>query len=120
MPFCFTSRDTFTMDLRASVNAQSGVQRSSARREVVEMIVPQQELVQVWTRQEDSDDAFRMNRDAYMWASGPNATSRYDGPTTPPRRVWPHMGNSNVEPYMPGSSYDPAQACEGLEQKELY
>lgn len=110
LPFSFTSRDVYALDLRASVNARSGVERNSARREQVEMIVPQDDLLHVFTRQEDFDEVLRLDREAPYWMSGPNATSRYDGGAYPPSRLWAHMGTHAGQPYVAGLTPLPATA----------
>jgi hypothetical protein len=102
MPLCYSSRDVFELDLRATINGQNGVQRQTALRETVELIVPQQELLSVWARQEDFDEVFRLDREAPGWMTGPNATSRHDYGASPPRRVWAHMGTFEGEPFLPG------------------
>ena len=102
MPFCFASRDVYDLSLRAAVNAPSGVERYSAVRDTTEVIIPQEELTHVWARQEDFDSALRLGREAPFWATGPEATSRYDGPSTPPSRMWAHMGTWEGQVYVPG------------------
>ncbi len=69
MPLCFTSRDVYELALRAAVNAPSGVQRARGARELTELIVPQRDLLSIWTRQEDFDEAPRLDRDAAGWLS---------------------------------------------------
>ena len=71
MPFSFTTRDVYDLDLRATVNAKSGVERVTSRRNQVELVVPQTELLQLWARQEDFDDSLRLDRQAPYWATGP-------------------------------------------------
>jgi hypothetical protein len=102
MPFSFTSRDVFDLELRAAVNAPNGVERVSMVREQVEMVVPQRDLLQVWARQEDFDDAFRLDVDAPWWCTGPNAVQRWDGGASPPSKLWPHFGTVSGMPYLPG------------------
>ena len=102
MPLTFCSSDTFELELRASVNAPSGVERTSAVRQQIESIVPQQELLQLWASQADFDEAFRIDREAPYWASGPSATSRFDENAQPPSRFQPHFGTLN------GLAYNPA------------
>jgi len=110
MPLCYTSRDVFEFDLRATINGQNGVQRATAVRQTVELIVPQEELLQVWARQEDFDEVFRLDREAPGWMTGPNATSRHDPGTSPPRRVWAHMGTFEGEAFLPGYTPEPESA----------
>jgi Tfp pilus assembly protein PilX len=88
MPLAFTTRDVFRMSARAVVNAPSGVERVTALREQVELITPQRELMQLWARQEDFDEAQRLDLEAPWWTTGPNATARRDG-DFPRVRVWP-------------------------------
>src|SRR5262249_10457907 len=78
MPLCFTSRDVYQLELRAAVDAPSGVQRARGTRELDQLVVPQRDLLSVWTRQEDFDEAPRLDRAAAGWLSGPVPTSRYD------------------------------------------
>ena len=100
LPFCFTSRDTYQLDLRAVVNAQSGVERVAMVREQVELVVPQRDLMQVWARQEDFDDAFRLDREAPFWATGPNSLQRWDNGATPPSNFVPHFGTLGGQPFL--------------------
>ncbi len=94
MPFAFTSRDVYRMDLRASVNAPSGVERTRRSREEVDLIVPQKDLLRVWARQEDFDEEPRSDRHAPGWLSGPAATGRFDRvyESPWPSRVRAHLG----------------------------
>lgn len=93
LPLCFTTRDSYALDLRSAVNAKSGAERASARREQLELIVPQQDpLLAVWARQEDLDEALRLSREAPLWATGPSATSPGDDGTSPPSRARAHFG----------------------------
>ena len=111
MPFCFTSRDTYDMQVRATVNAPSGVLRVSRLRQEVSMFVPQEELIQLWARQEDFDEALRLDREAPWWMTGPHSTSRWDQGEVPPTRLWAHMGTYEGRAYLPGVTtppgYDP-------------
>ncbi|MDP6839279.1 MAG: hypothetical protein QF724_10115, partial [Planctomycetota bacterium] len=106
MPYSFVTRDTYAMDLRSTVNAKSGVERANARRERVEVVTPQQELMRLWTHQEDFDESLRLDREAPYWASGPRSTSRFDGTTVPPSRMWSHMGTWEGKIYVPGINDD--------------
>ncbi len=105
LPLCFTSRDVFRITARAAVNAPSGVERVSAQREHVELVVPQRELMQLWARQEDFDEAVRLDGEAPWWSTGPSATARRDGwfprvnlgpglqgSATPPSPLLAHLG----------------------------
>ncbi len=102
MPLSFVSRDVYAMHARAAVNAPSGVLRSSGVREEVAVIIPQDDLLTLWARQEDFEEAIRLTSDAPLWASGPNATSRFDGPSVPPSRLFAHFGTWKDQPYVPG------------------
>jgi hypothetical protein len=108
MPLSFTSRDVFDLDLRASVNAPSGVERIAAERDAVEMVVPQRDLLQLWARQEDWDEAMRLDREAPWWSTGPNATSMWDSGASPPSRLWPHLGTYAGKVFVPGITPLPA------------
>ena len=98
MPFAFTSRDVYDLELRASVNAQSGIERASGVRELSVLVVPQRDLLGVWTRQEDFDLACEQDRDAACWTSGPKPTGRFDpmygdvSSTRWPTRARAHLG----------------------------
>lgn len=102
MPFCFTSRDVYEMDLRAAVNAKSGKLRTQGSRERTALVVPQRELFSMWATQEDFDEAMRLSRRGAFWATGPEPTTRYDGSAIPPSRAWPHLGTLPSGPYLPG------------------
>lgn len=107
MPYCFTTRDVYEFELRAGVNALSGVERASRVRDEVAVIAPQRELLKVWGRQEDFDEAGRLDQAAPWWMSGPHATTRYDvrpnPPASPPSSfVWAHMGTAGGQTYLPG------------------
>lgn len=93
MPFAFITRGTFELRLRSSINAKSGVQRASLERDQVEVMVPQKELLRVWSRQEDFDEELRLTRDAPLWATGPEATSRVSMGANPPSRFAAHFGS---------------------------
>ncbi len=102
LPLAFTTRDVYSLDLRAAVNAPSGVERAWLRREQVEMIVPQDDLLHAFARQEDFDEALRLSCEAPLWMSGPNATNRWDGGAAPPSRLWAHLGTLGDAPFVPG------------------
>jgi len=125
MPLCFTTRDVYRIQARALVNAPSGVERARALREQVELVTPQRELMQVWARQEDFDEAARLDLNAPWWATGPNATSRRDGyfpavnlgpgaqgVATPPSRLLAHLG-ANGQMLFGGGSATPAAGGAG-------
>ncbi len=94
MPFCFVSRDVYAMELRSAVNAPSGVERTKRVRELVELVVPQQDLLRLWARQEDFDEELRLGARAPGWLSGPEATYRFDRvfQSACPTRVRAHLG----------------------------
>jgi len=102
VPFCLRSRDVYRADLRAMVNAPSGVARHAEVREEVSLIVPQEELMHVWQTQEDFDEALRIRRNAPGFSTGPEATSQYDGDYSPPSRLWPAMGTYDGQVFVPG------------------
>ena len=103
MPIAFTTREVFDLELRTSINANSGVERFSAVREMVELIVPQRELISLWARQVDFDEALRLSRGAPYWMTGPAATTRYDpAGSIPPTRLWAQLGTYQGQLYMPG------------------
>ncbi len=106
MPFSFTTRDVYDLELRASVNAPSGVERVSGLRHLVERIVPQGELLRLWTRQADFDEELRLTREAPWWSTGPEATARHDSSVrlggSPASRMWPHFGTAQGQVYVPG------------------
>ncbi|MDA1264595.1 MAG: hypothetical protein O2816_05905, partial [Planctomycetota bacterium] len=102
MPFCFVSRDVYALDLRASVNGVSGLERTRGHRERVEVVVPQKPLFTMWGTQDDFDEAMRLSRTGLFWSTGPASTTRYDGSAVPPSRAWPNMGTLPSGPYLPG------------------
>ncbi|MFN0007718.1 MAG: hypothetical protein ACKVXR_07405 [Planctomycetota bacterium] len=102
MPFGFTTRDVYDLELRATVGAPSGVERFSLVREQTDLVVPQRELMTLWARQEDFDEACRLDLEAPWFMTGPSSTSRYDSGAVPPSRLWAHMGTANGQIYLPG------------------
>jgi len=112
MPFSFVTRDAYAMELRASVNAPTGVERFSAVRERIELIAPQKPLFWMWARQQDFDDALRLHQSAPFWATGPNPTSFADS-ATPPSRFIPNWG------VLEGVMYDHEAELEAAAQAEL-
>jgi hypothetical protein len=104
MPFCFTSRDVYALDLRTSVNARSGIERTHRVREEVELVVPQRDLLAVWARQEDFDEEPRFDREGAGWLSGPEATSRHDRWFGSP---WPTRSRAHLGPYDTRPVVDP-------------
>src|SRR6185436_14187503 len=108
MPLCFTSRDVYQLDLRASVDAPSGIERARGLRELTEVVVPQKDLLSVWTRQEDFDEAPRLDLAAAAWMTGPDPTSRPDalfGETASTR--WPTRARAQLGPHDTAPSVDP-------------
>jgi hypothetical protein len=93
-PLCFGTREVFELALRASANAPSGAQRSARARLQTELIAPQTQLMSVWTRQEDFDEAFRLDGGSPWWMSGPRATTRPDPLflSVPPSLAAAHLG----------------------------
>jgi type II secretory pathway pseudopilin PulG len=112
LPFAFVSRDVYAFDLRASVNAQSGVERGSGRREQVEVVVPQRDpLTVAWGRQEDFEEAVRLSREARHWTTGPNAVGVGGDRTSPSSRVRANFGAWADGRYVAGTEdYDPNAA----------
>ncbi|MDG1490773.1 MAG: hypothetical protein P8R43_02695, partial [Planctomycetota bacterium] len=105
MPFGFSSRQVFDLELRANVSAESGIARASGARDRLELVVPQvEELFTVFARQEDFEDQFRLTRSAPFWLTGPETTGRYDAGVTPPSRLIPNLGTLNGQRYIPGIS----------------
>ncbi|HIG11140.1 MAG TPA: hypothetical protein EYG30_06770 [Planctomycetes bacterium] len=103
MPFSFTTLDVYNLSLRTTINAPSGIERFANERERTEVVVPQEELFHAWVRQEDFDTALRLEREAPYWLTGPNATSRHDpAKSTPPTRIWAHLGTYEGQVYLPG------------------
>jgi hypothetical protein len=100
LPLCFTSRDVYELELRAAVNAPSGTDRARGERQLVELFVPQRDLLTVWTRQEDFDEAPRLDRAAAGWLTGPSPTARHDplfGDTSSLR--WPTRTRAHLGPH---------------------
>jgi len=121
LPLCFTTRDVYALDLRAAVNAPSGVERAAARREEIELVVPQRDpLLQVWARQEDFDEALRLSREAPLWATGPSATSPGDDDTAPPSRARAHFGAWADGVYDPARRLVPAAGEEGTAVEHVF
>lgn len=102
MPLSFVSRDVYRIEARAAVHAESGVRRAGGLREEVALIVPQRDLMQVWARQEDFEESLRLDGEAPFWATGPSATSRPDGFSVPPSRLFAHWGTWKDQPFIPG------------------
>lgn len=110
MPLSFVSRDIYDFELRAAANAPSGAARAMAVREETVVVAPQRELVRLWGRQEDFDEELRLGLQAPLWATGPRATSRFDGGTAVPSRLWPNWGTKDGAVLFPGSSALPEAA----------
>ena len=102
LPLSFSSREVFALEARASLNAPSGIERTSAVREQTELIAPQQPLLQTWASQADFDEALRLDRESPWWASGPQSTSQFDGGSVPPSRLWTELGTWEGRVYLPG------------------
>jgi type II secretory pathway pseudopilin PulG len=102
MPFAFVTRDTYDLELRATVDAPSGVERCSIVREETDVVVPQRQLVALWARQEDFDEALRLDLEAPWWMTGPHATSRWDNGSVPPSRLWAELGTAEGKVFLPG------------------
>lgn len=95
MPLCFTSRDVYRFELRASVTAESGVERLERVREEVHAVVPQDELLELFVSQEDFDEELRLSRQAAGWNTGPFPTTRFDNflKADPAPRFRAHLGS---------------------------
>jgi len=102
MPYAFVSRDTYDLELRATVGAPSGVERVAMVREETDLVVPQRQLLALWARQEDFEAELRLDREAPWWMTGPNATSRHDSGSVPPSRLWAELGTAQGQPFLPG------------------
>ncbi len=116
MPLSFTARDVYELELRASVNAPSGIERAAGTRELVELVIPQKDLLAVWTRQEDFDEAPRLDLASAGWLSGPNPTSRHDALYGEVASVrWPTRARAHLGPHDTAPSVDPLMK-EGSEE----
>ncbi len=102
MPYSFVTRDTYDLELRATVDAPSGAERFSLVREEADLVVPQREVLELWARQEDFEEALRLDLEAPWWMTAPSATSRWDNGSAPPSRLWAHMGTAEGQAYLPG------------------
>lgn len=88
MPLTFVSRGLHEIQARAVINAPSGRQLAALERRQLEWVVPQLQLLKLWTYQEDFEEALRHTRAAPGWGSGPIATTVADpgrGADPPPR-----------------------------------
>lgn len=103
MPLVFAGLDVYRLELRAATHARSGVERFAAVREDVRLFAPQRELLSVFARQADFDEALRLDREAPWWMSGPEATTRFDpAGSVPPTRLWAQLGTYQGRQYLPG------------------
>jgi hypothetical protein len=120
MPFSFLSRDVYRMELRSSVNAKSGVERAAARREQVELIVPQRDLLHAFARQEDFEEEQRLTRRSNGWTTGPAATTRYDPlyQSQSPSRARANLGPHDTFPSSDPLSDDPAHTFAARDSEE--
>jgi hypothetical protein len=114
MPYCFRSSDVYELELRATVNAPAGVERFTLVREQIEVIAPQQRLLQLWARQEDFDEELRLSRAAPLWMSAPSATSPWDGSATPPSRLRANWGSVSGRLFLPGEIANSGNAPEDM------
>lgn len=92
MPMSFSSRDVYGIDVRASINAKSGVQRVAGWRSEVHQVVPQLLLMELFHRQKDFDDEHLNSREAPGWITGPVPTRRYDPRSASPSESRAHLG----------------------------
>ena len=104
LPLSFVSRDVYDLELRASANAPSGAARAMVVREETVVVAPQRELTRLWGRQEDFDEEQRLALSAPLWATGPRSTTRFDGGTATPSRLWPNWGVKDGAVLVPGSN----------------
>jgi len=119
MPIGFNTREVFDLELRTAINAKSGVERFSAVRETVELVVPQRRLMALWARQADFDEALRLSRGAPYWMTGPAATTRYDpAGSIPPTRLWAQLGTYQGQLYLPGVTGNTAQLSDDVPTPE--
>src|SRR5262249_50096854 len=95
-------------ELRATVDAPSGVERFSVVREETDLVVPQRTLFALWARQEDFEESLRLDLEAPWWMTGPNATSRWDNGSVPPSRLWAGLGTAEGKASLPGVT-DPSE-----------
>jgi uncharacterized membrane protein YgcG len=89
LPFAFVAREVFAFDLRAAAGLPSGLTRASLRREQIELVVPETELLALWDRQIDFEEHVRLTGDAPDWISAPLPVSVPDvwkGGLMPARR----------------------------------
>jgi len=116
LPFCFRSSDVYELELRATVNAESGAERFTLVRDEVQVIAPQRRLMQLWATQEDYDEELRLSGDAPWWSSAPNATSMFDPlRSNPPTRLvanWGTQGGNLFLPATAGAADDPRGTAE--------
>ncbi len=72
-------------------------------RDEVAIIAPQEELLTLWSRQEDWDEARRLSCASAWWMTGPESTTRWEyRGAVPPSYAWAHMGTEQPQPYAPG------------------
>jgi hypothetical protein len=115
LPFCFRSSDVYELELRATVNAESGAERFTLVRDEEVVIAPQQRLMQLWATQEDYDEELRLCGNAPWWASAPNATSMFDRlGSNPPSRLTPNWGTFKDRLFMPATATAQGNAPEDL------
>ncbi len=121
LPFAFRSSDVYALELRSTVNAESGAERFNVVREQVEVIVPQRRLMQLWTTQEDYDDELRLTGNAPWWMSAPSATSMFDVlGSNPPSRLAANWGTYKGRLFLPGSISAQGAAPEDLPKNALH
>ena len=115
LPFCFRSNDVYELELRATVNAESGVERFTVVRDEVRVIAPQERLMQLWATQEDYDEELRLARQAPFFATAPSATSMFDARgTNPPSRLAPHWGTFQGRLFLPATTSAQGSAPEDM------
>ncbi len=88
-PLTFTTRDVYSLDLRAVRTAPNGLERARGRIEQLEVVLPPSQLLALWDRQIDFEENQRLFGRMPGWLSGPEAVYVPDldgGAASPPRR----------------------------------
>ena len=88
-PLAFTTRDVYSLDLRAVRTAPNGLERARGRIEQLELVLPPSQLLALWDRQTEFEENQRLFGRMPGWLSGPEAVFVPDldgGAASPPRR----------------------------------
>lgn len=121
LPFAFRSSDVYALELRSTVNAESGVQRFEVVREEVEVIAPQRRLMQLWATQEDYDEELRLAGQSPWWMTAPSATSMFDVlGSNPPTRLAANWGTYKGRLYLPGTISAQGGSTEDLPKSAMH